>query len=91
LAEWHPLAEYLRLIAGLCQAQQQDFRRSTLCLRHSTRSALKPVWQHGLPPFAADSLIARGRMAGVSGRLAATLCACGATGSDRRVDDIAGR
>jgi formate dehydrogenase maturation protein FdhE len=28
-----------------------------LCLRHSMCSALKLCQQHGLPPFAADSLI----------------------------------
>lgn len=56
LAEGHPLAEYLRLIAGLCRAQQQvlddppstgpvDQQRLALCQ------------QHGLPPFGADTLI----------------------------------
>lgn len=56
LAVDHPLAEYLRLIAGLCRVQQQmlddppqgeplDTQRIELCQ------------QHGLPPFAADSLI----------------------------------
>ncbi|PVZ52083.1 formate dehydrogenase accessory protein FdhE [Pseudomonas sp. B1(2018)] len=55
LAEGHPLADYLRLIAGLCRVQQQvlddpppgeplDRQRIELCQ------------QHGLPPFAADSL-----------------------------------
>ncbi|MBV4474793.1 formate dehydrogenase accessory protein FdhE [Pseudomonas botevensis] len=56
LAEGHPLADYLRLIAGLCQVQQQvlddppladpiDLQRVEVCQ------------QHGLPPFAADTLI----------------------------------
>jgi FdhE protein len=55
LAEGHPLAEYLRLIAGLCHAQQRlmddppdaaaDPQRVQRCL------------EHGLPPFAADSLV----------------------------------
>jgi FdhE protein len=51
----HPLADYLQLLAGVCRAQQQvlddpplgeplDRQRIELCL------------QHGLPPFAADSL-----------------------------------
>ncbi|KAB0487793.1 Tat proofreading chaperone FdhE [Pseudomonas reinekei] len=55
LAVDHPLADYLRLIAGLCRVQQQllddppagaplDMQRIELCQ------------QHGLPPFAADSL-----------------------------------
>jgi len=56
LAEGHPLADYLRLIAGLCQQQQRlmddppdaavpDPQRIHRCL------------EHGLPPFAADSLV----------------------------------
>ncbi|MCU0117813.1 formate dehydrogenase accessory protein FdhE [Pseudomonas sp. B2M1-30] len=56
LAEGHPLADYLRLIAGLCRTQQQvlddppladpiDLQRVEVCQ------------QHGLPPFAADTLI----------------------------------
>ncbi|WP_338580846.1 formate dehydrogenase accessory protein FdhE [Pseudomonas sp. MAG733B] len=55
LAVDHPLADYLLLIAGLCRVQQQilddpprseplDPQRIELCQ------------QHGLPPFAADSL-----------------------------------
>ncbi|MGH8384992.1 MAG: formate dehydrogenase accessory protein FdhE [Pseudomonas sp.] len=55
LAVDHPLAEYLLLIAGLCRVQQQilddpppseplDTQRIELCQ------------QHGLPPFAADSM-----------------------------------
>ncbi|MGY2184512.1 formate dehydrogenase accessory protein FdhE [compost metagenome] len=55
LAVDHPLADYLLLIAGLCRVQQQilddpprseplDSQRIELCQ------------QHGLPPFAADSL-----------------------------------
>jgi FdhE protein len=56
LAEGHPLADYLRLVAGLCHLQQDmlddlpvdelpDAERLSVCL------------QHGLPPFAADSLV----------------------------------
>jgi FdhE protein len=56
LAEGHPLAEYLRLIAGLCRAQQQVVddppRRGRL-----TSSVIEACQQHGLPPFAADSLV----------------------------------
>jgi len=55
LAVDHPLADYLLLIAGVCRVQQQilddpplseplDAQRIELCQ------------QHGLPPFAADSL-----------------------------------
>jgi FdhE protein len=55
LAVAHPLADYLLLIAGLCRVQQRilddpppseplDSQRLELCQ------------QHGLPPFAADSL-----------------------------------
>lgn len=56
LAEGNPLADYLRLIAGLCRAQQAlldhppsdwapDAGRLALCR------------EHGLPPLAADSLV----------------------------------
>ncbi|MFJ2682837.1 formate dehydrogenase accessory protein FdhE [Pseudomonas sp. NPDC087342] len=56
LAEGHPLADYLRLMAGLCHLQQEmlddlpvdelpDAERLSVCQ------------QHGLPPFAADSLV----------------------------------
>jgi FdhE protein len=56
LADGHPLADYLRLVAGLCNAQQRllddppeaalpDPQRVRLCL------------DHGLLPFAADSLV----------------------------------
>jgi len=56
LADGHPMADYLRLIAGLCHVQQQlmddppvatmpDPERLRLCV------------EHGLPPFAADSLV----------------------------------
>ncbi|KAF2395159.1 formate dehydrogenase accessory protein FdhE [Pseudomonas frederiksbergensis] len=56
LAEGHPLADYLRLMAGLCHLQQEmlddlpvdelpDAERVNVCQ------------QHGLPPFAADSRV----------------------------------
>lgn len=59
LAEGHPMALYLRLIAGLCRVQQSlldqppgtvapDPLRIAQCL------------EHGLPPFAAESLVREG-------------------------------
>lgn len=56
LAEGHPLADYLRLIAGLCQAQQQvlDDPPSTETV---DQQRLELCQQHGMPPFAADTLI----------------------------------
>ncbi|MBK5529498.1 formate dehydrogenase accessory protein FdhE [Pseudomonas sp. TH06] len=56
LAEGHPLAEYLRLIAGLCRVQQQvlDDPPSTEVV---DQQRLELCQQHGLPPFAADTLI----------------------------------
>ncbi|MBC9000255.1 formate dehydrogenase accessory protein FdhE [Pseudomonas sp. N40(2020)] len=56
LAEGHPLAEYLRLIAGLCRAQQQvlDDPPATEVV---DQQRLELCQQHGLPPFAADTLI----------------------------------
>jgi FdhE protein len=55
LAEGHPLADYLRLIAGLCRVQQQvlDDPPSSEPL---DRQRIELCQQHGLPPFAADSL-----------------------------------
>ncbi|CAI8799652.1 Protein FdhE homolog [Pseudomonas sp. IT-P2] len=56
LAEGHPLADYLRLIAGLCRVQQQilDDPPSTAPL---DQQRLEICRQHGMPPFAADTLI----------------------------------
>ncbi|TEA63679.1 formate dehydrogenase accessory protein FdhE [Pseudomonas sp. CH235] len=56
LAEEHPLADYLRLIAGLCHVQQQilDDPPSTAPL---DEQRLEVCRQHGMPPFAADTLI----------------------------------
>lgn len=55
LAVAHPLADYLRLIAGLCRVQQQvlDDPPSSEPL---DRQRIELCHQHGLPPFAADSL-----------------------------------
>ncbi len=56
LAEGHPLADYLHLIAGLCHVQQQilDDPPSTAPL---DEQRLEVCRQHGMPPFAADTLI----------------------------------
>ncbi|AXJ05128.1 formate dehydrogenase accessory protein FdhE [Pseudomonas fluorescens] len=56
LAEGHPLADYLHLIAGLCRVQQQilDEPPSTAPL---DEQRLEVCRQHGMPPFAADTLI----------------------------------
>ena len=56
LAEGHPLADYLHLIADLCRVQQQilDDPPSTAPL---DEQRLEVCRQHGMPPFAADTLI----------------------------------
>ncbi|MBL0796636.1 formate dehydrogenase accessory protein FdhE [Pseudomonas sp. B7] len=56
LAEGHPLADYLHLIAGLCRVQQQilDDPPSTAPL---DEQRLEVCRQHGMPPFAADTLV----------------------------------
>ncbi|WPN27381.1 formate dehydrogenase accessory protein FdhE [Pseudomonas sp. P5_109] len=55
LTEGYALADYLRLIAGLCRVQQQvlDDPPSSEPL---DRQRIELCQQHGLPPFAADSL-----------------------------------
>ncbi|WP_223512387.1 formate dehydrogenase accessory protein FdhE [Pseudomonas sp. GL-B-19] len=59
LAEGHPLADYLRLVAGLCYVQQQlmdDPPVATL----PDPERIKVCQEHGLPPLAADSLVREG-------------------------------
>ncbi|WP_085634053.1 MULTISPECIES: formate dehydrogenase accessory protein FdhE [unclassified Pseudomonas] len=56
LAEGHPLAAYLRLIAGLCRVQQQVLDDPPLAVAPDAQR-LETCHQHGLPPFAADTLI----------------------------------
>ncbi|MFJ7795649.1 formate dehydrogenase accessory protein FdhE [Pseudomonas sp. NPDC096950] len=59
LAEGHPLADYLRLVAGLCHLQQEmldDLPVDEL----PDPERLKACQQHGLPPLAADSLVREG-------------------------------
>lgn len=56
LAEGHPLADYLLLVAGLCDVQQQMMDDPPVnALPNSER--LRVCQQHGLPPFAADGLV----------------------------------
>lgn len=55
LAEGHALADYLRLIASVCRAQQQVLDDPPLS-EPLDRQRIELCQQHGLPPFAADSL-----------------------------------
>ncbi|MFY0727371.1 formate dehydrogenase accessory protein FdhE [Pseudomonas sp. NFX15] len=55
LADGHPLANYLNLIAGLCRVQQQVMDDPPLS-EPLDRQRIELCLQHGLPPFAADSL-----------------------------------
>ncbi|MHC8344146.1 formate dehydrogenase accessory protein FdhE [Pseudomonas sp. RT6P73] len=56
LADGHPLADYLRLVVELCRVQQNllDDPPNAAPL---DRDRLRVCQQHGLPPFAADSLV----------------------------------
>jgi FdhE protein len=56
LAEGHALAQYLRLIAGLCRVQQQVFDDPPLTAPFD-QQRIEVCQQHGLPPFAADTLV----------------------------------
>jgi FdhE protein len=56
LAEGHPLADYLRLIAGLCRVQQHVLD-NPLLREPRDQQRIEVCQQHGLPPFAADSLV----------------------------------
>ena len=49
------MADYLRLIAGLCRVQQQVLDDPPLG-EPLDRQRIELCQQHGLPPFAADSL-----------------------------------
>jgi FdhE protein len=55
LAEGHALADYLRLIAGVCRTQQRVLDDPPLS-EPLDRQRIDLCQQHGLPPFAADSL-----------------------------------
>ena len=50
------MAEYLRLIAGLCRVQQQVFDDPPLTAPFD-QQRIEACQQHGLPPFAADTLV----------------------------------
>ena len=56
LVDGHPLADYLRLVTGLCHVQQGllDDPPVTAMPDPERRRVCQ---QHGLPPFAADSLV----------------------------------
>ncbi|KAA0987270.1 formate dehydrogenase accessory protein FdhE [Pseudomonas sp. ANT_J12] len=56
LAEGHPLADYLRLVAGLCHLQQ-DMLDDLPVDELPDAERLSVCQLHGLPPFAADSLV----------------------------------
>jgi FdhE protein len=56
LAEGHPLADYLRLMAGLCHLQQEMLDDLPVDELPDTER-LSVCQQHGLPPFAADSRV----------------------------------
>ncbi|MFW9082515.1 formate dehydrogenase accessory protein FdhE [Pseudomonas sp. P2757] len=56
LAQGHPLADYLLLIAGLCRVQQQIFDDPP-ATEPVDEQRLEVCRQHGMPPFAADTLI----------------------------------
>ncbi|MCU1760765.1 formate dehydrogenase accessory protein FdhE [Pseudomonas sp. 14P_8.1_Bac3] len=56
LAEGHPLADYLHLVAGLCHVQQQLMDDPPVTERPDLER-LRVCQQHGLPPFAADSRV----------------------------------
>jgi FdhE protein len=57
LAAGHPLADYLRLVAGLCRVQQSLIDEPPLTAVMPDPERQKICRQHGLPPFAADSLV----------------------------------
>ena len=56
LVDGHPLAEYLRLVTGLCHVQQRLMDDPPVTAMPEPER-LRVCQQHGLPPFAADSLV----------------------------------
>lgn len=56
LAEGHPLADYLQLIAGLCDVQQHLLDQPPATALPDPQTVRLSL-EHGLPPFAADSLV----------------------------------
>lgn len=57
LAENHPLADYLRLVAGLCRVQQGLLDGPPLTAQPPDPERQALCRQHGLPPLSADSLV----------------------------------
>ncbi|MBB3241974.1 FdhE protein [Pseudomonas sp. Tn43] len=56
LADGHPLADYLRLVAGLCHVQQNLMDDPPVAAMPDPER-LRVCMEHGLPPLAADSLV----------------------------------
>lgn len=56
LAAGHPLADYLRLVAGLCNVQQRLMDDPPEAAQPDPQR-VRQCLDHGLPPFAADSLV----------------------------------
>jgi FdhE protein len=56
LADGHPMADNLRLIAGLCHVQQHLMDDPPVTSMPEPER-LRVCMEHGLPPFAADSLV----------------------------------
>ncbi len=59
LAEGHPLADYLRLVAGVCHVQQRLMDDPPVTTPPDPER-IKVCQAHGLPPLAADSLVREG-------------------------------
>lgn len=59
LVDGHPLADYLRLVTGLCHVQQGLMDDPPVAAMPDAEH-LRVCQQHGLPPFAADSLVREG-------------------------------
>lgn len=60
LADGHPLGDYLRLVAGLCEVQQGLLDDPPVTTPPDAER-LRVCAQHGLPPLAADSLVREDR------------------------------
>jgi FdhE protein len=56
LVDGHPLADYLRLVTGLCHVQQGLMDNPPVAAMPDPER-MRVCQQHGLPPFAADSLV----------------------------------
>ena len=59
LAEDHPLADYLRLLAGVCQAQQQVLDNPPASAPLDP-ARTRECFKHAMPPLAADTLVREG-------------------------------